>query len=86
MPCRTPRFDPWVGKIPWRREWQPTPVFLPGEFPLTEEPGELQSMGLPGWDTNDLMTEPPPLHCTHHTMNSISIKVRVYQESFHFNT
>ena len=27
-----PRFDPWVGKIPWRREWLPTPVFLPGEF------------------------------------------------------
>ena len=26
-----PRFDPWVGKIPWRRAWQPTPVFLPGE-------------------------------------------------------
>ena len=24
-------FDSWVGKIPWRREWQPTPVFLPGE-------------------------------------------------------
>ena len=24
-------FDPWVGKIPWRRPWQPTPVFLPGE-------------------------------------------------------
>ena len=24
------RFDPWVGKIPWRRVWQPTPVFLPG--------------------------------------------------------
>ena len=29
--CRRPRFDPWVGKIPWRREWQPTLVFLPGE-------------------------------------------------------
>ena len=27
-----PGFDPWVGKIPWRTEWQPTPVFLPGEF------------------------------------------------------
>ena len=27
-----PRFDPWVGKIPWRREWQPTQVFLPREF------------------------------------------------------
>ena len=24
-------FDPWVGKISWRRKWQPTPVFLPGE-------------------------------------------------------
>ena len=24
-------FDPWVGKIPWRRAWQPTPVSLPGE-------------------------------------------------------
>ena len=27
-----PRFIPWVRKIPWRREWQPIPVFLPGEF------------------------------------------------------
>ena len=25
------RFDPWVGKIPWRRAQQPTPVFSPGE-------------------------------------------------------
>ena len=25
-------FDPWVGKIAWRRKWQPTPVFLPGKF------------------------------------------------------
>jgi len=24
-------FDPWVGKIPWRRSWQHTPVFMPGE-------------------------------------------------------
>ena len=30
--CEGPGFDPWVGKIPWRREWLPTPVFLPGEF------------------------------------------------------
>ena len=29
---KTCRFNPWVGKIPWRREWQPTPVFLPGKF------------------------------------------------------
>ena len=24
--------NPWVGKIPWRRKWPPTPVFLPGKF------------------------------------------------------
>ena len=29
--CRRLRFDPWVRKTPWRRKWQPTPVFLPGE-------------------------------------------------------
>ena len=29
--CRRHRFNPCVGKIPWRRKWQPTPVFLPGE-------------------------------------------------------
>ena len=28
--CRRLEFDLWVGKIPWRRKWQPTPVFLPG--------------------------------------------------------
>ena len=29
---RRSRFDPWVGKIPWRRKWQPAPLFLPGKF------------------------------------------------------
>ena len=29
--CRRLGFDPWVRKIPWRRAWLPTPVFLPGE-------------------------------------------------------
>ena len=31
LQCRRPRFDHWIGKMPWRRPWQPTPVFLPGE-------------------------------------------------------
>ena len=31
LQCGGPGFDPWVRKIPWRRKWQPTPVFLPGE-------------------------------------------------------
>ena len=29
---RTPVFNPWVKKMPWRRKWQPTPVLLPGKF------------------------------------------------------
>ena len=36
-------FDPWVGRIFWRRKWQPTPVFLPGKIPWT---GRLPFMGL----------------------------------------
>ena len=32
LQSRKPAFDPWVGKIPWKREWQPAPVFLRGEF------------------------------------------------------
>ena len=35
----------WVGKIPWKRKWQPTPVSLRRESDGTEEPGRLQSLG-----------------------------------------
>ena len=45
LQCGRRRFDPWVGKISWRRAWQHILVFLPGESPWTEEPSELQSMG-----------------------------------------
>ena len=46
-----PRFDPWVGKVPWRREWLPTPVFLPGEF------HEQRSLaGNSPWDHKELDT------------------------------
>jgi len=31
LQCRSQGFHPWVRKIPWRRAWQPTPVFLPGK-------------------------------------------------------
>ena len=41
LQCRRTGFNPWVGKIPWRREWIPTPVFWPGEF----HGWRLQSMG-----------------------------------------
>ena len=35
------RFHSWVGKIPWRRAWKPTPVFFPWRIPWTEEHGRL---------------------------------------------
>ena len=56
-------FDPWVGKIPWRRKWQLTPVFLPGKIPWMEEPVRLQPMGSQrvGHDwTTSLLRFPPP--------------------------
>ena len=31
LQCKRRGFDPWVGRIPWRRSWLPTPVFLPGK-------------------------------------------------------
>ena len=52
LQCRRPRFHPCVGKIPWRKKWQLTPVFLPGKS-QTEEPGRLQSLGLQGLNTTD---------------------------------
>ena len=43
-----PGFDPWVGKVPWRRKWQPHSV-LAWKLPRTEEPGRLQSIGSQSW-------------------------------------
>ena len=48
LQCGRPEFDPWVGKIPWRKAWQPTPVVLPGKPPWTEESGGLLFMGSQG--------------------------------------
>ena len=51
--CRRPRLDPWVRKMPWRREWQPTPVFLPGELH-----GQGSLVGYSPWVCKELdMTE-----------------------------
>ena len=38
-------FDPWVGNIPWKRKWQPAPVFLPGKFQ-----GQRSLVGYSPWD------------------------------------
>ena len=54
--CRSHRrhgFDPWVGKIPWRRAWQPTPVFLPGK-----SQGQMSLAGYSPWGRRESdMTE-----------------------------
>ena len=53
------RFDPSVGKIPWRRKWQPTPVFLSGKFH-----GQRSLVGYSPWGCKESdMTEPRTTHC-----------------------
>ena len=44
LQSRRPWLDSWVGKIPWRKKWQPSPVFLPGN-PTDREPGSRLSTG-----------------------------------------
>ena len=54
-------FDPWVGKTSWRREWQPIPLFLPGEFHRSTS-----LVGYSSWGHKELdMTEWLSLHFTH---------------------
>ena len=57
-----PGFDPWVGKISWRRKWQPTPVFLPGK-----SHGRRNLVGYSPWgrkelDTTERLTLPYPVY------------------------
>ena len=55
--CRRPGFDPWAWKIPWRRKWQSTPVFLPGK-----SHGQRGLAGYSLWGCrvgHDLATKPP---------------------------
>ena len=61
-----PGFDPWVGKILWRREWQPIPVFLPGESHGQRSLVGYSPWGHLEWDTTEHHTRiinqviPPP--------------------------
>ena len=54
--CKSQTFDPWVGNIPWRRKWQPTPVFLPGE-----SHGQRSLAGYSPWNSWGLLTWLGPL-------------------------
>ena len=42
-------FNPWIGKIPWNRKWQPTPALLPGKFH-----GQRSLVGYSPWDCKEL--------------------------------
>ena len=59
--CRRPGFNPWVRNIPWIRGWQPTPVFLPGEFHGKSSRGTWQGdkeSDTTEWLTHNLMGLP----------------------------
>ena len=51
LQCKRPWFSPWVGNMPWRREWQPTPVFLPGK-----SHGQRKPVGYSPWCCKELDT------------------------------
>ena len=51
LQCRRPGFDPGLGKILWRREWQPIPVILPGN-----SNGQRNLAGYSPWDHKELDT------------------------------
>ena len=73
------RIQSWVGKISWRRAWQPTPVFLPGETLWTDELGRLQPWGHKQLDmTEQLSTvhiaQPSlPTICSEHVYISLQL-------------
>ena len=54
--CGKHGFSPWVRKIPWRRAWQPTPVFLPGESHGQRSLAGYSSSGCKEWDTMEWLT------------------------------
>ena len=57
-------FSPWVGKKPWRKAWQPTPVFLPGESHGQRSPTlGLQSVGVAKSQTQLEQLTRAPIHC-----------------------
>ena len=57
--CRTQGFNPWIGKIPWRRKWQPTPVFLSGK-----SHGQRSLAGYSLWGPRIRKTTTKPLPCS----------------------
>ncbi|CAI9166511.1 unnamed protein product [Rangifer tarandus platyrhynchus] len=68
--CRRHRFDPWVGKIPWRRKWQPTPVFLPGK-----SHGQRSLVGYSPWGRKESDTTWRLKNNHHNVVSGLSLPV-----------
>ena len=69
LQCRRPGFNPWVGKIPWRRKWQSTPVLLP-----RKSHGWRSLEGCSSWDFKESDTTERlhfHFHCGHITFGSL---------------
>jgi len=73
--CKRYSFDSWVGKTPWRRKWQPTPVFLPGK-----SPGQRNLVGYGPWSQkrigHDLATKYTHTHTHTHTYTHTHFTLR----------
>ena len=75
LQCRRCKFELQVGKIPWKRAWQPTPVFLPGEFH-----GQRSLVGYSPWGHKESdMTE--WLTHTHNMPSKIECFCSAYKEN-----
>ena len=75
LQCRRPGFNPWVRKISWRREWLPTPVFLPGE-----SHGQRSLLGYSPWGhkESDMMKKPHfHFHFFHHRYNCPDVQFKL---------
>ena len=59
--CRRPRFNPWIRRSPWRREWLPTPVFFLGAFHGQRSLGGYSPWGCKESDTTEQLTFSPYL-------------------------
>ena len=59
---RRPRFDLWIGKIPWKKKWQPSAVFLPGK-----PHGQRRLVGYSPWGRKELDTTESVHPCAQHT-------------------
>ena len=69
--CRRHGFDPWAKKIPRRRKWQPTPIFLPGTFH-----GQRTLAGYSSWGRKESYTTEGLNHSWPHFIYNLSISLK----------